>query len=360
MLSGRVALVHDFLEQDGGAERVLESLHRMFPEAPIFTAVRNPRASSRFDGCAINTTWVQRIPGAVRAPRLFAALYPMVFAGLNLSGFKLVLSSASYFAKGVRVDRDAVHVCYCHSPSNFIWRANAYLGGRARRALTAPLRAWLLAWDRWGARQPDRFVANGQAVAERIRSYYGREAVVVPPPIGAQWFVAHQSEEFYLVVSRLVDQKRIQLAIEACGRLGVPLWIAGDGRAALRLHRQAGPTVRFLGRVSDRELTDLYARAIAVLLPAEEDFGLVPLEAQAAGTPVVAYDRGGARETVIDGVTGIRFQPQTADALATAITRAARQPWDRARIQAHAARFNEQRFQQSLMAVIEQAQRDIA
>jgi glycosyltransferase involved in cell wall biosynthesis len=360
MLTGPVALVHDFLEQDGGAERVLESLHRMFPQAPIFTALRNPATSSRFDGCAIHTTWVQKIPGAVQSPRLFAALYPIVFAGLDLSGFKLVLSSASYFAKGIRVDPDAVHVCYCHSPANFIWRANAYLGGRARRALTAPLRAWLLAWDRWGARQPDRYVANGEAVAQRIRRCYGREAVVVPPPVGANWFVPHTSEEFYLVVSRLVDQKRIDLAIEACGRLRVPLWIAGDGRAAPRLRRQAGPTVRFLGRVSDVELRGLYARAIAVLLPGEEDFGLVPLEAQAAGTPVIAYDRGGATETVIDGVTGIRFSPQTAPALLAAIERGARLQWDRARIQAHAARFGEDRFQQSLMAVIEGAQRKIA
>jgi glycosyltransferase involved in cell wall biosynthesis len=221
------------------------------------------------------------------------------------------------------------------------------------RALSSPIRAWLKAWDRRAARKPDLYITSGQPVADRIKSSYQREAAIVPPPVEPSWFVPHNGEDFFLVVGRLVPHKRVDLAIEASRRLRVQLWIAGEGRAAHWLRRQAGSTVRFLGRVSDRELQGLYARATAVLVPGEEDFGLVPLEAQAAGTPVVAYDAGGVRETVIDGVTGIRFAPQTADALAAAMKEAMRRTWDRSQITANALRFSESRFRQDFMATVE-------
>jgi glycosyltransferase involved in cell wall biosynthesis len=190
-------------------------------------------------------------------------------------------------------------------------------------------------------------------VADRIRAFYQREAAIVPPPVEPAWFVRHTGEDFFLVVGRLVPHKRIELAIEATKRLGVLLWIAGEGRTASRLQRQPNPNVRFLGHVSDRELQGLYARATAVLIPGEEDFGLVPLEAQAAGTPVIAYDAGGVRETVIDGVTGVRFTPQTAGALASAMNQAAQRTWDRSRIRANAARFSESRFRQDFIGTID-------
>jgi glycosyltransferase involved in cell wall biosynthesis len=176
---------------------------------------------------------------------------------------------------------------------------------------------------------------------------------VVQPPIADAWFVAHQSDEFYLVVSRLVEQKRVDLAIAACERLGLPLWIVGEGRAGPSLRAKAGPNIMFLDSVKDDDLRRLYARARAVLVPAEEDFGIVPLEAQAAGTPVIAYDAGGARETVVDGQTGIRFAPQTVDALAAAITAAAARPWEREHLQANAAQFREARFKRDILALIE-------
>jgi glycosyltransferase involved in cell wall biosynthesis len=332
---------------------MLWTFHTMFPDAPIFTAMWNRRIVPRFEGCDVRTSWMQRLPGIQRRPRAYAALYPLAFAGLDLRGFKLVISLTTSFAKGVHTDPGSLHVCYCNSPSNFVWRPEAYFRGSVGRLLSAPLRAWLKAWDRRAALKPDVYVTSGRPVADRIRSFYQREAAIVPPAVEGRWFVRHTGSDFFLVVGRLVEQKRVDLAIEASTRLGVPLWIVGEGRAAGRLRRGAASTVRFLGPVSDRQLQDLYVRAIAVVVPAEEDFGIVPLEAQAAGTPVVAYDAGGVRETVIDGVTGIRFAPQTAEALAAAMKEAMRQRWDRSRITANALRFSEGRFREEFMQTID-------
>lgn len=352
-MSTRVALVHDLLDQDGGAERVLWALHEIFPSAPIFTAVWNRRLAGRFVQCDVRTSWMQRLPAIRRAPRLYAALYPLAFAHLDLSGFQLVISSASYFAKGIRTPRNALHICYCHTPPNFIWRSNSYFNHGPLPLATAPLRGWLRVWDRWAARRPQMFVANSAAVAARIQTFYHREVAVIAPPIGRAWFVSHERDDYYLVVSRLVDHKRVDLAIRAAGELRMPLCVVGEGRARQRLERLAGPDVRFLGRVTDEELRRLYARAIAVLIPGEEDFGIVPLEAQAAGTPVIAYDAGGARETVIDGVTGIRFRPQSAAALAIAMRQAGQHTWDRERIQANAVSFGEARFRREFLSLVE-------
>lgn len=348
----RVALVHDRLDQDGGAERVLWSLHRIFPQAPIFTSMWNQRVVPRFQGCDVRTTWMQRLPGINHSPRAYAALYPLAFAKLDLRAFDLVISLSSAFAKGIRTRPDGMHICYCHSPSNFLWRSSSYFPVAAMRMLALPVLAWLAAWERWAARQPDVYIATGHTVADRIRRFYGRQADSIAPPIDAGWFVPHEDGDFYLVVGRLVEQKRIDLAIDACGALNLPLFIVGEGRQAARLRRVAGVNVRFLGRISDHELRSLYARARAVLMPGEEDFGLVPLEAQAAGTPVIAYDAGGARETVVDGITGIRFHPQTAGALSVAIQRAAATTWDRSRMRRQAAEYGEDRFKTELMALI--------
>jgi glycosyltransferase involved in cell wall biosynthesis len=265
-----------------------------------------------------------------------------------------VVSLSSAFAKGIRTGAGTTHICYCHSPANFVWRPSAYFPRAATRRLAAPLIAWLAEWDRWAARQPDVYVATGRTVAERIQRFYGRQAEIIAPPIGDSWFVSHCRDDFYLVVSRLVEQKRVELAIEACRALDVPLVIVGEGRQASKLRHLAGSKTSFLGRVSDEELRSLYVQARAVLIPAEEDFGLVPVEAQAAGTPVIAFDGGGARETVIDGTTGMRFSPQTAHALTQTIKRAANVVWDHEGIARHAASFKEGRFRRDLLRLIEQ------
>ena len=351
-LPERVALVHDRLDQNGGAERMLWTLHEMFPTAPIYTAMWNRRRVPQFEGCDVRTSWMQHLPGIGRLPRAYAPLYPLAFRSMRLRGFDLVISLTTSFAKGVRTD-GALHVCYCNSPSNFVWRSEAYFGRSWTRALVSPLRRWLAARDLEAAKQPDLWVTNGPAVAERIRRAYGKDAVIVPPGIDRRWFVEHRSDEFYLVVSRLVPHKRIDLAIDACRLAGVPLVVVGDGRAGADLRRLAGPDVRFAGRVSDEKLPDLYARARAVLMPAEEDFGIVPLEAQAAGTPVIAFDAGGVRETVVQGTTGLRFSPQTPNALAAAIRESQGITWDRDRIRANAEQFTDARFRRDLTSVIE-------
>jgi glycosyltransferase involved in cell wall biosynthesis len=316
----RVALIHDRLDHSGGAERMLWTLHGMFPAAPIFTAMWNADAVPQFRGCDVRTTWMQRLPGIGRSPRAYAAIYPLAFARLRLMGYDLVISLTTSFAMGVRTDKGTLHVCYCNSPANFVWRPETYFRSGTHRSFSRPVRAWLKAWDLHAASKPDLLLTSGAAVADRIRSCYGRESAIVPPPIDSYWFAPHRSNEFCLFVGRLVHQKRVDLAIEACKALGIPLWIAGEGRSERDLRRRGDGNIRFLGHVTDVELRELYRRAIAVVVPAEEDFGLVPLEAQAAGTPVVAYDAGGARETVLDEVTGLRFRPQTWEALATAIS----------------------------------------
>ncbi len=349
----RVALVHDRLEQNGGAERVLWALHSIFPEAPIYTSIWNQRAVPGFRECDVRTSWMQRLPAIEKRPRLYAALYPLAFAGLRLEDFDLIISLTSSFAQGIRTNGSSFHVCYCHSPANFIWRPEAYFLRSSTRALTTPFRSWLKVWDRWASRQPDLYVVTGRPVAERVKSFYHRSASIVPPPIEAKWFARHQSDDFYLVAARLVPHKRIELAIEACSRLGLPLVVTGTGRSSGRLRKLATRDVRFTGFVSDDELRDLYTRARAVIVPSEEEFGLVALEAQAAGTPVIAFDQGGSRETVVDGVTGIRFAPQTVEGLVAAIGRFNRCTWDRTAIQANAARFDEARFRQDLLGAIE-------
>jgi glycosyltransferase involved in cell wall biosynthesis len=347
-----VALVHDRLDQNGGAERVLGSLHEMFPRAPIYVSMWNESLVTDFVDCEVRTSWMQRLPAIKQRPRIYAPLYPLAFAALDLKEFDLVISSSTSFAHGVSTRPDALHVCYCNSPSNFVWRPDSYFVSNRQRLLSAPLRPWLRFWERRSAKQPDLYVANSANVAGRIRAFYGRNAVVIPPPIRDFWFTDHQSSEFFLVVSRLVPQKRIDLAIEACAALAAPLVIAGEGRSSSQLQALAGPQTRFVGRVSDDELRSLYSCASALLVPGEEDFGLVPVEAQAAGTPVIGYDAGGVRETVIDGITGIRFAPQTKAALVDAMLRFKNANWEERLIRENASRYSETRFQTDLSAFI--------
>ena len=214
----RVALVHDQIEQDGGAERVLWTFHNMFPSAPIFTAMWNRERMPRFESCDVRTSWLQRLPGIRRVPRAYAALYPLAFVGLDLSNYDLVISSSTSFAKGIRTGKSTAHISYCYSPANFLWRPHAYFTRPISRLVTSPLRLWLKTWDRWAARQPNVYIAISEAVAERVRRFYRQEPAILHPPVDPSWFVGHKGEEFYLVVSRLVEPKRVELAVEAAGQ----------------------------------------------------------------------------------------------------------------------------------------------
>ncbi len=323
----KTALVHDWLNQYGGAERVLEVLHDLYPEAPIYTSIYEPRAMpASYRRWDIRTSFMQRLPFAKRHHQHFMPLYPLAFEQCDLMEYDLVISNSSAFCHGVLTHPRARHICYCLTPTRFVWNYHEYVrdenvGFLARRLLPLLLNQLRL-WDRVAADRVDDFIAISDAVAARIAKFYQRSSVVIHPPVDCSSFQpAPAVEDYFLVVSRLVPYKRVDLAVRAFNELGLPLVIAGDGRDRARLERMARPNVRFLGRVSERSLRDLYARCQALIFPGEEDFGLTPLEAQASGRPVIAYAGGGALETIVDGQTGLFFAERTPAALAAAVRR---------------------------------------
>ncbi len=346
----RVALAHDYLNQNGGAERVVEQLHALFPDAPVFTSIYDrERMPEAYRAWEIHSSFMQRLPGVMRHHQPYLPLYPLAMASFNLAGFPLIVSSSSAFGKGVRVPPGALHVCYCHAPMRFAWNYEAYAAregfGRAVDLGIRPLIAALRRWDRASSARVNHFIANSRTVAVRIAQIYGRDATVIYPPIETDRYapplcMPEKPESFFFLVSRLVPYKRIDLAIRAANALGVRLEIASTGRDREALEAIAGPTVRFLGWISDEEKREKYARCTATLFPAEDDFGIAQLEAMAAGRPVVGYGRGGSAESVRDGVTGVLFPEQTVEAITDAMRRVQSQRWDRETIIAHARRFD--------------------
>ena len=361
----KVALVHDWLTGMRGGEKVLDAICELFPDAPLFTLLHVPGSvSARIEARPITRSLAQALPRARRFYRHFLPLYPALVETFDLDAYDLVISSSHCAVKSVVAPR-AVHVCYCHSPMRYAWdRFPEYFGpaqvGRAASALAAPVLAALARWDASTARRPDRFLANSQYVAGRIRRYYNRRSIVVYPPVDTDFYrpsgdMPARTHPNFLVVSALVPYKRLDVAIEACRRLRVPLRIVGTGPELGRLRELGGNDVEFAGWKSDEEVRELYRNATAVLLPGVEDFGLVPVEAQACGTPVVALDDGGARETVVDGVTGVLAADRTPDAFADALSRALGSRFDPAAIRQNALRFSRPQFLTRFAAEVEDA-----
>lgn len=361
-LPERTVLVHDYLNQHGGAERLLEAMHDLAPNAPVFTSMYDPeRMPAAYREWDIRATWMDRLPGVTASHQRYLPAYPLAFDRLRLPDCELVLSSSSAFAKAVRPPAGAVHVAYIHSPMRFAWHLDRYVERERihpalRRAL-GPAMAALRGWDRRTAARVDRFAANSTAVRERIRAFWGRDATVIFPPVDVDRFAPVPTAEvgdYFLMVSRLVPYKRFDLAIEAFNALGLPLWIAGDGRDRLALERQAGPTVRLIGRVSDAELADLYARARAVVFMSEDDFGIAQVEAQAAGRPVIALGAGGALDTVIDGQTGVHVCEQSVAGLIDAVRRFEGLDFVPEQLAEHARLFSKARFARELVTLVEE------
>jgi glycosyltransferase involved in cell wall biosynthesis len=350
----QIAVVHDYFTQMGGAERVAEELARMLPSASLYTTVAMPDLMPPgLAGRRIETSWMQHLPSMKRYYRLYFPLYPFAVRSLDLSRYDLVISSSSGYAKGVRTRRDAIHVCYCHTPMRWAWSFASYTAqetaGAAHRLLLPPMMRALRKWDERASRNPDHFVANSKTVAARIQRAYGRTAEVIHPPINVNRFRPNaEQEDYYLVLARLISYKRIDLAIEACSSLRRRLVVIGDGPDRERLVAKAGPTVQFLSRLSDAEVEHYAARCRALLFPGEEDFGMAPLELAAAGRPTIAYRAGGAAETIIDGITGIFFDRQEPSALAEAIVRFERQEWSAKVLRSHAEGFGIDIFQARL------------
>jgi glycosyltransferase involved in cell wall biosynthesis len=347
----KIAVVHDYFTQLGGAEKVAEELMRMLPGADLHATVALPECMPPgLMGVPVKTSWMQNLPGMRRYYRLYFLLYPLALPSLDLSGYDLVLSSSSGYAKGVRTNRDAIHVCYCHTPMRWAWSFENYSAreemGAAKRLLLPHLVRGLRQWDVGASRQPDHFIANSETVAARIWRAYGRIAEVIHPPIDVQRFrPTQEQDDYYMVLARLVSYKRIDLAVQACNLLGRRLLVIGDGPDRARLMTNAGPTISFLGLLSDAAVEHHAARCRALIFPGEEDFGMAPLEVAAAGRPTIAYRAGGAVETIIDGVTGIFFDRQEPEDLAEAIARFERIEWNPAVLRRHAECFGADVFQ---------------
>lgn len=360
----RVALVHDFLNQRGGAERVAAALTRVFPGAPLYTSFYDPDETfDDFRSVEVRTSFMQKMPHSNAVFRAMLPAYPAAFRSMDLSGFDLVVSSSTHWAHHVRPPGRAFHVVYCHNPPRWLYQPEDYIarGGPvpawAKPAL-GPVLSVLRRLDQAAARRPDLYTCNSKLVAGRISALYGREAVVVNPPVEVDRFMGLAArgggeKKHFLVVGRLLPYKRIDLAIEACAQMDVPLVIVGEGPARSELERMAGPNVRFAGKVSDEELLSLYEGATALLQCGEEDFGIAPLEANAAGVPVVAFRNGGASETVIHSETGILFPEQQGGIVKKALQQARDTRWDPDALRRHAASFDERHFERNLLSAIE-------
>jgi glycosyltransferase involved in cell wall biosynthesis len=355
----RVALVHDALNQYGGAEKVLEEFHAMFPEAPIFCPVYRPDVMPKdFQNWDIRQSWMARLPGANRYHRLVFPLYPYAMHGTDLSDYDLILSSSFNFAHNVVTPTDSCHVCYCHSPSRFLWDFEGYAKreqfSALKRGMIHPFLPSLRTQDVVSSLGVDSWIATSRLVQKRIRKVYRRRSTIIAPPVDLGQFAPAASHDgYYLVLMRLVPWKRADLAIEACNALGLKLVVAGDGRDRARLERMAGPTVSFVGRVEGQRKADLFARCAAFILPAIEDFGITPLEAMAAGRPVIALDEGGALDTVVPGSTGEFFTAQTAQSLMDVLRTFDPDRYDPAAIRRHAEAFGKERFRARIQAHID-------
>jgi len=356
----KVALVHDYLNQMGGAERVVIAFHQMFPDAPIYTSIYDPRrVDPVFQEMDIRTSFMQKFPLVTRHHQPYLPFYPFAMESLDLRDYDLVLSSSSAFGKGVITRPETMHICYCHTPMRWCWNYREYvereqLGAMARGVLPF-LITGLRVWDQVSAMRVDHFIANSPVVAARIQKYYRRDAVVIPPPVEVSRFSfdpAIEREDYFLIISRLIPYKRIDLAIEACNRLRLPLVIIGAGRDMERLKRMAGPTIRFLGWLSDEEVLHYYARCRAFLFPGEEDFGITLLEAQACGRPIIAYGSGGSLASVVAGITGEFFYEQTVDSLATVLASFEERRYEPQTIRNHALEFDTSRFHRRILQFI--------
>ena len=352
MTTGRIALVHDWLTGMRGGERALEVLCERFPNAELFTLVHVPGSVTPvIERRPIHTSFVQHLPAVAKLYRHYLPLFPTAVERFRFDDFDTVISISHCCVKSVITPETTRHLCYCLTPMRYAWdQFDAYFGperiGSLGSAVMRPVMARMARWDRETADRADRYVAISHYVAGRIGRYYNREASVVYPPVNTDFFRPDQiaAEGFALVVSALVPYKRIAVAIDACARAKVPIKIAGDGPERATLERHAAGRAEFLGRRSDEEIRDLYRRASVVLLPGEEDFGIVPLEAQASGRPVVALGRGGALETVIPGETGVLVDDLSSEAFADGVSSALTRSFDAGSIRRHAERFGRERF----------------
>jgi glycosyltransferase involved in cell wall biosynthesis len=363
----KTALIHYWLVNDRGGEKVLAELARMFLSADLFTHVYDPDSMPVSIKCMkVRTTFIQKLPFAKKLYKHYLPLMPWALRRLDLSGYDLIISSESGPAKGIRKPPEAVHICYCHTPMRYLWDMSGEYAQNASLLQKIGMKLFLPAlrkWDLWSATQVDHFIANSQFVAERIKSIYNREAAVIYPPVDVEHFLQlkRDPQDFYLFFGQLTTYKRADLAVETFARLGKRLVIAGSGEqmeALKQLAQHLTPNaqclesnISFLGRISDEKRDALFSQAKALIFPGIEDFGIIPVEAQAAGCPVIAFGQGGALETVVENQTGLFFNEPTADSLINAVTRFETMKFDPAVCRDKARRFSAESFRSEFLSV---------
>jgi glycosyltransferase involved in cell wall biosynthesis len=350
----RVAIVHDWLTNQGGAERVVMALHKAYPDAPIYTSVYEPKNLPEFDSLDVRTSFLQNWPLSRSKHQLYPLLRTIAFESFDFSDYDVVISSCSAEAKGIITRPETLHICYLYTPTRYYWsNYQEYLEDPGFgvlsplvRLVMPPLVASMRRWDLAASARPDLYVTQSHYIAKRIAKYYHRDDTpVIPPPTNLDRFSPTSgSKAGFLVVSRLVPYKRVDLAIEACNQLGLPLTVIGGGTELTRLQALAGPTVRVLGHQSDAKIAEAYTKAAAFIFTAEEDYGITPLEAMASGMPVLALGKGGATETVVEGVTGSFFAEQTIGSLVAALKTFDPLAYDPKKIRAHAETYDEAKF----------------
>ena len=358
-LSPRVAIVADWLVSLGGAERVLEALAELYPKAPIYTPLYNKQLFPQYEK-RVRTSYLQRIPFALKHHRLLVPCMPRAVESWDFSKFDIVISSSSSgMSKGIITGISTHHICYCHTPPRYLWdNANAYIGlhrpGLFSRLLLPGQLMRLRLWDTLASQRVDTFIANARIVSDRIQKYYRRESTVIYPPVDCSAYLhsTAKKKDYFLAVGRLIPYKRFDLVIGAANALKVPLRIVGTGPEKKRLQKMAGPTVTFLEHISDDQLASMYAQCTALVFPQVEDFGLTAVEVQAAGRPVVAFQKGGALETVIPNRTGVFFNEPTIAALAAAMKKVQTLRTTKAVMQKNARRFDKLKFQKEMHKVV--------
>ncbi len=357
----KIALVHEFLTQLGGAERVLQALHEIFPAASVYTLVHDKaKTQGVFANWDVRPSFLQQLPGGVKSYKWYLFLMPKAIESFDFSGFDLVLSDSSAFAKGVITKKPTIHICYTHTPTRYLWQdLNSYVAQARIPAILKPiiksyLKHYLRSWDYDAAQKPDFLIANSQTVGERVKQYYDRESEVIYPPVDTEFFkpVANK-QNYFFTASRLEPYKKIELAIEAFNQLKLPLKVAGDGTELKKLKiKYQKSNIEFLGRVTDEELRNLYAGAKAFIFPAYEDAGIMVLEALACGTPVIGFQRGGTAEFIRDGENGVLFAEQTVDSLLTAVKKISTMKFDPFKLRESALPFDKERFKEKILAFI--------
>lgn len=363
----KLAVVHDWLNQIGGAEDVLETLMRMYPDSPLYTSIYwREKMPAHYQNWDIHTLWIDKLPQIHQRHQAYFPFFPLAWRGLDLSDFDIVLSNKSGFCHFLQSGHETMHICYCLAPTRYVWQYDAYMDREnvpaPIRLMLRPLISGLKGADYRAAQRVDHFIAISTEIQQRIKQYYDRDSVVIYPPVqvASRFKPADYHDDYFLSLGRLIPYKRVDLLVEACTRLNLPLKVGGTGRDLERLKSLAGPTVEFLGYVPDDDLPELFARAKAFVFPGYEDFGITPVQAQAAGRPVIAYSAGGSLDTVIEGKTGTFFHDQSVEALIDILQNFDADVYDPADCRENALRFDEAVFVQQIESFIQGAWADFS